>query len=56
VTHQPDLVRRLGGSLLYLMKGRVEAFQSLVGSDAAIDPRLQAFLAGDPIVGGSGRT
>ena len=58
VTHQPDLVRRLGGSLLYLMKGRVEAFQSLGGSEAggALDARLQAFLAGDQIAGGSGRT
>src|SRR4029453_7708533 len=58
VTHQPDLVRRLGGSLLYLMKGRVEAFQSLDGSDAgaALDARLQAFLAGEKMVGRSGRT
>jgi ABC-type methionine transport system ATPase subunit len=56
VTHQPDLVRRLGGGLLYLIKGRVEAFQSLEGSDAALDARLQAFLAGEKIAGGSGRT
>jgi ABC-type methionine transport system ATPase subunit len=57
VTHQPDLVRRLGGSLLYLIKGHVEAIQSLDGSDAgeALDARLQAFLAGEKIVGGSGR-
>ena len=55
VTHQPDLVRRLGGGLLYLMKGRVEAFQSLEGSEAALDARLQAFLAGEKIAGGSGR-
>jgi ABC-type methionine transport system ATPase subunit len=58
VTHQPDLVRRLGGSLLYLMKGRVEAFQSLDGptASAALDVRLQAFLAGEQSAGGSGRT
>jgi ABC-type methionine transport system ATPase subunit len=58
VTHQPDLVRRLGGSLLYLIKGRVEAFQSLDGSDAgaALDARLQAFLAGEKMAGRSGRT
>ena len=48
VTHQPDFVRRLGGTLLYLVKGRVEASASLDGSSAALaDPRLQAFLAGE---------
>jgi len=58
VTHQPDLVRRLGGSLLYLMQGRVEAFQSLDGptAGAALDVRLHAFLAGEQSAGGSGRT
>jgi putative ABC transport system ATP-binding protein len=55
VTHQPDLVRGLGGSLLYLMKGRVEAFQSLDAPDA-LDARLQAFLAGEKIASGSSRT
>jgi len=57
VTHQPDLVRRLGGSLLYLMQGRVEAFQSLDGptAGAALDVRLHAFLAGEQSAGGSGR-
>lgn len=35
VTHQPDLVRRLGGALLYLVTGRVQA----------PDERLDAFLA-----------
>jgi ABC-type methionine transport system ATPase subunit len=55
VTHQPDLVRRLGGSLLYLMKGRVEAFQSFDAPDA-LDARLQAFLAGEKIASGSIRT
>jgi len=48
VTHQPDLVQRLGGTLLYLVKGRVEASASLDGSAPALgDPRLQAFLAGE---------
>ena len=51
VTHQPDLVRHLGGSLLYLVKGRVQAFQS---ADDPVtlgptDARLQAFLAGESI-------
>lgn len=57
VTHQPGLVRRLGGSLLYLMQGRVEAYQVLDGpaAGAALDVRLQAFLAGEKNVGGSGR-
>jgi ABC-type methionine transport system ATPase subunit len=58
VTHQPDLVRRLGGSVLYLMQGRVEAFQSLDGptAGAALDVRLHAFLAGEQSAGGRGRT
>jgi ABC-type multidrug transport system fused ATPase/permease subunit len=49
VTHQPDLVRRLGGGLLYLVRGRVEAFESIDGPDAGAvaDARLQAFLAGE---------
>jgi hypothetical protein len=44
--------------LLYLMRGRVEAFHSLDGSDAdtALDARLQAFLAGEKTAGRSGRT
>ena len=47
VTHQPELVRRLGGDLLYLIKGRVEAFQPLGGADGALDARLEAFLSGE---------
>src|SRR5881296_1221341 len=45
VTHQPELVRRLGGGLLYLVKGRVEAFESIdgPGAGAVADARLQAF-------------
>ena len=51
VTHQPDLVRHLGGSLLYLVKGRVQAFQSADDpvTVAPTDARLQAFLAGESI-------
>jgi putative ABC transport system ATP-binding protein len=50
VTHQPDLVRRLGGSLLYLVMGRVQAFESAddPGTRASVDARLHAFLAGEP--------
>jgi putative ABC transport system ATP-binding protein len=49
VTHQPELVRRLGGSLLYLVGGQVQAYERLVGdaSHAGTDERLQAFLAGE---------
>jgi ABC-type methionine transport system ATPase subunit len=49
VTHQPELVRRLGGSLLYLVGGQVQAYERLVGgaSNAAVDARLHAFLAGE---------
>ena len=46
VTHQPELVRRLGGWLLYLVNGQVQAYEPVVGPDAAEDPRLRAFLAG----------
>jgi ABC-type methionine transport system ATPase subunit len=53
VTHQADLVRRLGGGLLYLVKGRVEAFESVDGPGAGPvrDARLRAFLAGEQIPG-----
>jgi UDP-glucose/iron transport system ATP-binding protein len=53
VTHQPDLVRRLGGSLLYLVAGHVQAFESAddPGGRASTDARLQAFLAGEPMAG-----
>jgi ABC-type methionine transport system ATPase subunit len=58
VTHQPDLVRRLGGGLLYLVKGRVEALESIddAGTGVAADARLRAFLAGEQIPGGASRT
>ena len=55
VTHQPELVRHLGGSLLFLVRGRVEAYERLGtiwAEDGAFlsaigDARLQAFLAGE---------
>jgi len=49
VTHQPELVRRLGGCLLYLVEGEVQAHQRVVGiaSRSVTDARLQAFLAGE---------
>jgi putative ABC transport system ATP-binding protein len=56
VTHQPDLVRRLGGNLLYLIKGRVEAFQSLDAADGALDRRLEEFLAGEKVAEKQSRT
>jgi ABC-type methionine transport system ATPase subunit len=45
VTHAPELVRRLGGALLYLVKGRVQAYEPVHGI-GIIDERLHAFLAG----------
>jgi len=44
VTHQPDLVRRLGGGLLYLVGGAVLAYERADG--AVSDSRLHAFLSG----------
>jgi UDP-glucose/iron transport system ATP-binding protein len=35
VTHQPDLVRRLGGNLLYLIKGRVEGMRRAINDQKA---------------------
>jgi ABC-type multidrug transport system fused ATPase/permease subunit len=45
VTHQPELVRRLGGCLLYLVQGEVLAYERADGG--VTDARLQAFLAGE---------
>ena len=58
VTHQPDLVRRLGGALLYLVKGRVQAFESAddPAGRAITDARLQAFLAGEPLAAAEPRS
>ena len=49
VTHSPELVRRLGGALLYLVKGHVQAYERLddAPDGSIVDQRLQAFLAGD---------
>ena len=44
VTHQPDLVRRLGGGLLYLVGGAVLAHARADGTIS--DSRLHAFLSG----------
>jgi ABC-type methionine transport system ATPase subunit len=48
VTHSPELVRQLGGALLYLVKGQVQSYERLDGgaNGAIVDQRLQAFLAG----------
>ena len=45
VTHQTDFVQRLGGRLLYLVRGEVAAYERADG--AVTDARLQAFLAGE---------
>jgi putative ABC transport system ATP-binding protein len=55
VTHQPDLIRRLGGGLLYLVKGRVQTFESIDDAGAVADARLQAFLAGERVPGAASR-
>ncbi len=49
VTHQPELIRRLGGCYLYLVNGQVQAYESINGTaaNAITDARLQAFLAGE---------
>jgi putative ABC transport system ATP-binding protein len=48
VTHQPELIRRLGGCLLYLVKGRVEGYECVDGlTHTVTDTRVQAFLAGE---------
>ena len=48
VTHQPELVHRLGGRLLYLVKGRIEARETIDSASGSVtDARLRAFLAGE---------
>jgi putative ABC transport system ATP-binding protein len=47
VTHQPELVRRLGGFLMYLVRGEVRAYESVDDLAARADTRLHAFLAGE---------
>ena len=47
VSHQPELIRRLAGSMLYLVRGQVQAYERIDGSAHTVsDARLQAFLAG----------
>ncbi len=47
VTHQPEMVRRLGGALLYLVSGEVQAYERVEAMADAADGRLQAFLSGE---------
>ena len=47
VTHQPELVRRLGGFLMYLVRGEVCAYERVDDPAARADARLHAFLAGE---------
>src|SRR5437867_3222300 len=47
VTHQPELVRRLRGMLLYLAKGEIQAYER-VGD---LDTPLQAVTAGERAAG-----
>ncbi len=56
VTHQPELVRRLGGDLLYLVRGRVEATARVdgAGAEGIAGERLRAFLAGESAPRGEG--
>jgi putative ABC transport system ATP-binding protein len=53
VTHQTDLVRRLGGGLLYLVRGEVVTYERADG--AVTDARLRAFLAGEHASPATGR-
>lgn len=53
VTHQPELVRRLGGFLMYLVKGEVHAYDRVESLDATADAQLQAFLAGGRMAAGA---
>jgi len=46
-THQPELIRRLGGMLMYLVRGEVRAYERVDQLAARADDRLHAFLAGE---------
>jgi ABC-type methionine transport system ATPase subunit len=47
VTHQPELIRRLGGCVLYLVGGRVQAYECMDGiAHELTDRRVRAFLDG----------
>src|SRR5256885_9920564 len=42
VTHQPELIRRLGGCVLYLVGGRVQAYECMDGiAHKLTDRRLE---------------
>jgi ABC-type multidrug transport system fused ATPase/permease subunit len=57
VTHQPELVHRLGGGLLYLVQGEVQARETLDGAAGSLtDAKLRAFLAGSQASPAPGRT
>lgn len=48
VTHQTELLQRLGGCFLYLVGGRMQVYECIEGATQAItDARLQAFLRGE---------
>lgn len=51
VTHQPDLVWKLGGALLFLVRGKVHAYTRMDGvlPSTIADPHVQAFLRGESI-------
>jgi ABC-type multidrug transport system fused ATPase/permease subunit len=50
VTHQPEMIRLLGGCLLYLVRGNLQAYECIDGSASTItDARLRAFLAGERV-------
>ena len=54
VTHQPELVRRLGGCLFYLVRGEVLAYERADGG--VTDAKLHAFLGGEHASPPTGRT
>ncbi len=48
VTHQTELLRRLGGCFLYLVAGEMHVYECIEGATHTItDARLQAFLRGE---------
>ncbi|MGH8745901.1 MAG: ABC transporter ATP-binding protein [Burkholderiales bacterium] len=46
-THQPELMRGLGGFLMYLVGGEVRAYERVEELAARANGRLHAFLAGE---------
>lgn len=48
VTHQAELLQRLGGCFLYIVGGEMQVYECIEGATQAItDARLQAFLRGE---------